>query len=151
MKQQYVCGFLFSEDRKEIALIVKKKPKWQEGKVNGIRGKMEEKDTLKSINHRGVTNCTPITYAMSREFKEETGVDIHPYEWHHYATINGSDYTCNFLRAFGDPWECQTMEEEEIIVINVEALDMYDHIPNLRYLIPMALDKSIHHVTIEEL
>lgn len=135
--KRYVAGFLFNKSGTEVALVIKNKPEWQTGKANGIGGKIEPDDVT-------------VYHAMVREFYEETGVQTAEQNWDHYVTLNGEGYECNFLRAFGDPWECQTMEEEEIIIINVEALDMYDHIPNLRWLIPLALDKTIKHVTVQD-
>jgi hypothetical protein len=36
---KYVLGFMFDEELRNVALIRKIKPKWQEGKWNGIGGK----------------------------------------------------------------------------------------------------------------
>jgi len=133
--KRYVCGFLFSKDRKEICLIMKNKPEWQKDKLNGVGGKIE---VMESVHD-----------AMIREFEEETGVYLQ--HWDHYVTLNGEGYECNFLRAFGDEIDSVlTKEEEEIMVINVEGLDCFDHIPNLRWLIPLALDKTIKHVTVQD-
>ena len=38
---RYVAGFLVSDDRYYVALIRKKRPAWQEGRLNGIGGHIE--------------------------------------------------------------------------------------------------------------
>jgi 8-oxo-dGTP diphosphatase len=38
---RYVLGFMFSSDHSEVALIRKRKPEWQRGKLNGIGGKCD--------------------------------------------------------------------------------------------------------------
>lgn len=65
---KYVLGFLFSGINKDaVSLIRKAKPEWQEGKLNGLGGKIEAGETPRQ--------------AMSREFFEEAGVDIEPGLW----------------------------------------------------------------------
>ena len=56
----YCCGFMFSKDFSHVLLIEKARPKWQEGKVNGIGGHLESGES-------------PVD-AMVREFEEETGL-----------------------------------------------------------------------------
>jgi hypothetical protein len=36
MTQVYVLGFLFSSDFSSVCLIEKQKPKWQQGRYNGV-------------------------------------------------------------------------------------------------------------------
>ena len=60
--KQYVLGFAFSRDKKDIILISKLNPEWQKGKLNGVGGKVEFED------------ASPMD-AMYREFKEETGIE----------------------------------------------------------------------------
>lgn len=54
-----VLGFMFNEDRTQVALILKQRPDWQAGLLNGVGGHVEGKE-----------GTVP---AMCREFKEETG------------------------------------------------------------------------------
>jgi 8-oxo-dGTP pyrophosphatase MutT (NUDIX family) len=58
VKHRYVVGFLFSEDESRVLLVWKNRPAWQDGKLNGVGGKIEAGET-------------PLQ-AMEREFKEET-------------------------------------------------------------------------------
>lgn len=70
---EYVLGFLFNRDMTEVALILKTKPEWQAGKLNGIGGKVE----LGELPH----------YAMAREFYEETGLCTDPAAWARCLTM----------------------------------------------------------------
>ena len=58
-----VVGFMFSVLKSSVVLIKKERPKWQEGKLNGVGGKVEKGES-------------PFD-AMKREFLEETGLE-HP-------------------------------------------------------------------------
>lgn len=58
VKHRYVLGLLFSEDASRVLLVWKNRPAWQNGKLNGIGGKIEPGET-------------PLQ-AMDREFVEET-------------------------------------------------------------------------------
>lgn len=130
---RYVCGFLFSPDGDEVALVEKRKPAWQAGRHNGIGGKIEE-------------NETPYD-AMVREFREETGADI--LDWEEFTTIRSENFEVSFFRAFSpDIVLVKTMEEEPIVRIRVRDIDTISIIPNLAYLIPMALDRGIVNSTI---
>lgn len=135
--KKYVAGFLFSQDRTKVALIRKNKPEWQEGKLNGIGGKIEP------FEHE--------LDAMEREFREETGVSVKSYFWNLFASIQGEDYVCHFFRAFDDSvFGVKSMEEEQVCVLAVNELHNYAHIPNLKWLIPLALDTTIVHAAVED-
>jgi len=129
-KTNYVCGFYFDHTFQQVVLIWKNKPAWQMGKLNGVGGKIE-KDEL------------PIA-AMRREFLEETGI-LHN-EWTDLVVLTGEDWRVYFFCAMGKVNEfeyAETQEEEEIAKIEVNRLlaNDYAHIPNLEWLIPMAMQK----------
>lgn len=69
-KPNYVVGFLFSTNKKEVVLIKKNRPDWQKGLLNGIGGHIEDETPLE---------------AMKREFLEETGLKIE--YWKQFAYI----------------------------------------------------------------
>lgn len=133
-KQKYVVGLMFSHSKDQVALIRKTKPKWQEGKLNGISGKVEENETVLS--------------AMIREFEEETGLKTEMKDWRNFADLEGNWGKVIFYVSFGDLFKLKSTTEEKIEICNVD--DIYDKkhdlnihiIPNLKWLIPMALDKD---------
>lgn len=127
--RDYVCGLLFSEDGKRVALIEKRRPEWQAGWLNGIGGKVEP-------------NETPMN-AMRREFLEESGVsDI---EWHPLVLLLGSGFSVAFFKAFDDHIsECRTMTDEPVRILDVDEVTRSGTflMRSLRVMIPLALDRS---------
>lgn len=126
----YVCGFAISRKDDLVLLIKKNRPDWQEGKLNGIGGHIEP-------------NETPLG-AMHREFREETGFQGR-LTWHNFITLQYDHCTVYFFVAFC-PLEVLTEAEqksptdEKVMVINMESLWYKETIPNLEWLIPMALE-----------
>jgi len=131
---KYVLGFMFSEDMESVALILKNRPKWQAGLLNGIGGKVEPNESYMQ--------------AMEREFKEETGSNI-PAHWVNFATIAGIDYQMECFVAIGDVNLLETTTDEPIMIVEVVKLHTLTLMHNLRWLIPLALDKSIYHCQIQ--
>lgn len=136
---KYVVGFMFSENMESVALILKNRPKWQAGLLNGIGGKVEENESF--------------SQAMRREFKEETNLDVE--NWINFATItndgyfNANDYQLECFTTVGPVELLETTTGEPIIVVEVAKLHTLTTVFNLRWLIPLALDKSIYHCKIE--
>lgn len=130
---QYVCGFLFDPTEQRVCLIQKRKPAWQAGFLNGVGGKIEP------------TDASPEA-AMQREFKEEAGLDID--QWHRFCTLGSQQvldpkldqqgWRVMFFYAYGNVEAATTKTSEYIIVYDVNALPPHC-MPNLRWLIPMAL------------
>lgn len=145
--KEYVVGFLFNEDKTQVALIQKIKPEWQKGKLNGIGGKIEEGET-------------PIL-AMNREFKEEAGLD--GLEWKYFTSIEGENlnydkrdtqgFKVHFFHAHSDKIiGVESITEERIYVLGLELIRSADIwglnvIPNIRWLIPMALSMNSDSAT----
>ena len=107
--QLYVLGFAFTPDGR-VALIQKKRPAWQAGKLNGIGGKVE--------------NTEDSTAAMRREFREETGVDIPVQAWQFRGRMFGENwsvfvYTCT-LEIIKN---ARTMEDERVFLIYLDDLE----------------------------
>lgn len=127
--QEYVTGFMFSADAEKLVVIKKLKPLWQCGLYNGVGGKIEANEL--SID------------AMVREFKEETGVITQPENWTCFANVyrpNVYDVDMYFSRS-DLAFQVQSIEQEEVHIINVNRLPE-NLIPNLRWLIPLALDSQ---------
>lgn len=125
---KYVCGFLFDSRMKDVVLIWKNKPKWQAGKLNGIGGKIELGESADD--------------AMEREFMEETGLNVG--NWEHFITLSGEDWMVHFFCAKDESNQfeyAETKEDEEVAKIEVARLHDFDFIPNLEWLIPMAMHK----------
>jgi 8-oxo-dGTP diphosphatase len=136
----YVLGFLFSEDRTKICLILKNKPDFLAGKYNGIGGKIEPGEDASE--------------AIVREFKEETGVTIPDNKWHYLATMNQTNWRVYVYRAFSDVGmaNVRTMEEEEIGVYDVNTVLREMNIPhNLHWLITFALDSAVDYMNADYL
>ena len=128
--KQYVVGFLFTRDNRRVVLIEKHNPAWQRGLYNGVGGKIE-------------TGETPLQ-AMIREFEEEAGVKTRSDDWRHLAQIHRpGDYDLSVFAAHSDlALEARTMERELVALLPVDELPA-KLMPNLRWLIPMALDQQL--------
>lgn len=127
----YVAGLLFSSDGKLVALVRKNRPAWQAGRLNAIGGKIEGDET-------------PLQ-AMVREFVEETGVLTHGSTWSPVAVLAGGFGAVHFFAAWDDRAldRIRTMTDEAIVTFAVGiALSARDLIPNLRIIVPLALDRS---------
>jgi 8-oxo-dGTP diphosphatase len=125
----YVVGFAFDHGNL-VALIRKKRPKWQAGMLNGIGGKIE----LMEKPHD----------AMVREFREETGVTCE--EWREFIQVVGSGWSmhCFTTRAVPDFYLLQTTTDEEVVLVDATNLPD-DVLFNLRWMIPMAQDYDLRH------
>lgn len=99
---KYVLAFAFTPDLKQVALIRKEKPAWQAGKINGIGGKVEPEEAW--------------TTAMTREFKEETGVYVLQEQWLEFAVLFGRKEAMPGARGLGDSWavKCFCVMNEDI-------------------------------------
>lgn len=124
-KIEYVNGFLFSPDKKKIVLIRKKRPTWQENKLNGIGGRIEQ-------------NETPYD-AMQREFSEEAGLEIN--DWHKFAKMEGTDWVVHMFVSYSEDYnKAYSKTDEEIEIHYVFDIANLEVIPNLKWLIPMSID-----------
>lgn len=127
MQTIYVLGFMFSVQEHCVALIRKSKPQWQAGKLNGIGGKVEATD---SSAHA----------AMVREFMEETGVSTIEEQWSLFCTMDDGPLIHCFVSISEQVWSVHTLTTEPISIYPLSAFKNENHISNLDWLIPMALD-----------
>lgn len=107
--QLYVLGFAFTTDGR-VALIQKKRPAWQAGRLNGIGGKVE------GTEHSAA--------AMVRECREETGVDTPEKAWQFRGRMYGQNwsvfvYTCT-LEIIKN---ARTVEDERVFLIYLDDLE----------------------------
>lgn len=124
-KQGYVVGFLF-DDIGRVVLIQKNRPAWQAGKINGVGGKVEPEEF-------------PFD-AMIREFQEETGVEF--VDWDKFAKLESPRSEIWVYRGFttADVVDSvRTMEDEAVVVFEHRYLRVLNTVPNLQWLIPLAL------------
>lgn len=130
--KRYTAGFLFTDDGQFVVLVQKNKPEWQRGLWNAIGGKVEDGET-------------PLE-CMRREFKEECVFGAHELRWEQFATLRGADWEVHFFRAFHPirwHWTDKNygLETEVVKIWNVRHLPGV--IPNLHYLVPMALHQPL--------
>lgn len=126
-KPRYVAGFRFYQDR--VVLIQKLKPAWQDGLLNGVGGKVEPGES-------GLE-------AMRREYLEETGEEIR--DWECFATLGFPECYVDFFRSFAGNDEfstARTMEAETVRHVRVSKIQYHLTVPNLKWLIPLALTKN---------
>lgn len=133
--KSYVLGFYFNVlgPITEVALIQKVKPEFQRGKWNGIGGQIEENEA----GHR----------AMRREFLEETGADVCLWRLFGVFYLPGN-YEVFCWNSFGVA-ELTSTTEETVKWWDIQELPQ-NAMPNLRWLIPLALDSSINYVSIQQ-
>lgn len=127
----YVLGFCFSADSKDVLLIQKKKPDWMKGMWNGLGGKVEPYE-----DHRD---------AMSREFYEEGGVWILPPMWERVASLLAHEETIECFRVWSDTGTYKGLKESDegpLVAVSVDRISKINVVPNLRWLIPYALDAN---------
>lgn len=148
--QEYVCGFCFDEPLQRVVLIEKAQPAWQAGRLNGVGGKVEPGETAAD--------------AMAREFKEEAGVSLkaqrinaeRPIQdaWTPFCILSLKNDAADaaedrvvFYRAVSTAavHDVRTVESEPIRRIPVQDILQPGAVreqclPNLRWLIPLAMD-----------
>jgi 8-oxo-dGTP diphosphatase len=136
----YVVGFAYCGDL--VVLIKKQRPEWQRGRLNGVGGKVEPGENPHA--------------AMVREFREETGLDVP--EWTKKATFTGTEpeggapYIVHVFSAFvgyGRITNVATVTDEAVLLYNARKLPGIV-MPNLRWMVPLALDPGVDLATIVE-
>lgn len=131
---KWVCGFLFNHRHSMVALIHKAKgPAPVVGKLNGIGGKIEPGEDA--------------YYAMAREFREEAGVLVPAERWRQFAALDmrAQAGTVLFFEATATSFEfsnVRTVEREPVMWVEYNRLHLYNVVPNLHWLVPMAFDKD---------
>jgi len=118
----YCLGFLFNKNETDVLLIEKQTPEWQRGYFNGIGGKVN-------------TSESPLE-AMTREFREEAGLDIE--KWNRVISIGNDEWHCEIYASKSDDiFNAKSLETEKVNIIGLHELDKYSLIPNLYWIIPL--------------
>jgi 8-oxo-dGTP diphosphatase len=130
--KEYVCGFMRNDAN--VLLLTKARPKWQEGRLNGVGGK------LKFLER-------PYE-AMVREFEEEVGIRTVEADWRCSVILQGKDWRVYFSRAFATVrYELQDYEnlttDEPTRWYPMIDLWKLPVIGNLRWLIPLCFDNDL--------
>ena len=133
MFQKYVLGFCFSPDMNEVVLIEKNIPEWQKGQLNGVGGKFEDDETP--------------SFAMQREFMEETGVDIPANDWVYFGSLKGDDFCVMLFKVQTERYiECETKETEKIGIYLSYYIHELNVIPNLYWIVPACLTNDFKSI-----
>mgnify|MGYP001600192292 CR=1 FL=1 len=123
MMIEYVLGFMFNRTFNDVALIQKKRPDWQVGRLNGIGGHLESEIPLKG---------------MIREFYEETSVKH--LDWKYFGNIYDENEKVHlFLTNTDDLYKVKTTTDEEVVIYPaLYVLNKKELLPNVPWLIMMA-------------
>jgi 8-oxo-dGTP pyrophosphatase MutT (NUDIX family) len=133
MIHEYVLGFVFTHDLKKVLLILKNRPEWQAGNVNGIGGRMEPEDPS-------------IKMAMFREAREEADLHSQSYMigWEHYMDMEGEIHKIDhwlvhcFYAVLNKDVEPKTMTDEYVGLYEIDNLPT-NRVPHLMMNVRMAL------------
>lgn len=136
---EYVLGFCFGARLVTVLLIRKTRPEWQAGRLNGVGGKVKHGEAP--------------AQAMEREFREETGCGV-DLDWGQFGTLlseGSSDVSRQWLvhlfhavspTSYFPVYEGPEGRTEVQIVDSIVSKEVFGSLvlPNLRYLLPMALN-----------
>lgn len=130
--KSYVLGFVFSRNHDKVVLIEKARPEWQAGRLNGVGGHIETDESPEQ--------------AMAREFREETLCED-TLDWEPFGRLRGDGWTVWLFHAhyqtvpiYNEHEEGKVSVHHLSIVLGRETSKGCRPLPNLRYLIPMALN-----------
>lgn len=126
-RQEYVCGFLFDKELKNILLIEKNRPDYMAGKLTGLGGKIED-------------NESPLA-AMIREFREEAGRYVD--NWVEFCSIGSVNHKIYYFYSVVDNiYDVKQLEDEIIDHFNLNDLMVSENLPtmaNLKWLLQLSL------------
>lgn len=128
-KTYYVVGFLYSYDKKHVALIRKNRPEWQKGRLNGVGGKLKDNERPSE--------------AMEREFREETGYTVFSDNWKLFCTLSWKTAVVECFSALGDLIQLKSITDEQIEICDVDEISTLDTISNIPWLVHMGLDDEV--------
>ena len=123
----YALALLFTPERDAVVLMHKTRPAWQAGRVNALGGKLHPGESPRD--------------AARREVREEAAVDVP--DWEEFLVWDDPVYRMHALRAFHPAARsARTAEDQEVFLAGTAALPAA-LIDNLRWLIPLALDRDV--------
>lgn len=127
---RYVVGFMFDDEMKNVVLVNKNRPAWQQGKLNGVGGKIEHGET-------------PLA-AMIREFVEEANVGCS--RWDHVCTLRFPYAEVEFFAAKNTTCfsNARTRTDEEIVKIPLTQeffMGLYPVVENIPALVELSMQR----------
>lgn len=124
----YTCGFMFSPNLNQV-LLIKRTKEPVIGMWNGIGGNLEEGEGRYE--------------SMVREFREETGLEAD--HWKQFLMLRGGAWVVHFFKTFtGSMPKIENQPGEDCIrMAPITLLSVQNVVPNLRWIIPLALDPDV--------
>lgn len=132
MTTRAVVGLLFDEAGDELLLLRKARPAWQAGYLNGPGGKLEDGESP--------------AQAMTREFLEETGLRVE--DWREVCVRRDQDTEVYFFASTGNLRDCRASTDEVIEIVRVSEITRLKVVYNLRWIVPLALDRDLGTVIV---
>ena len=134
----YVCGLLFSADRKRLVLLKSMPDEVSTGRWDAPR------DRLKPGEHQH--------QAVSRAFLEKTGVMIEV--WEPFMSLTDKGCLVWYYRAFSDKdiMRVKSLTAEPLGVVGLTDAGLAKIVglaPSLRWIVPMALEGRKEQYTVE--
>lgn len=124
MRTDYVVGFALSGPF--VLLVLKARPAWQKGKLNGVGGHVEAGEL-------------PLE-AMRREFFEETGIWTQLPDWRQFAVVHTTQSRVfMFATTLLGQVPPNGKSDEPVVWVPADQLKLLDVLPNLHWLVPMAM------------
>lgn len=122
----YVLAFIFSADLNQVLLIRKSRPDWQEGRWNGLGGKIEQGEDVMA--------------AARREVAEESGLQVT--NWVQVGNMKlEEEWLVEILTATADSnIKLLSGDEGEVQWFPVASLPE-EVLPNLHWLIPLSINR----------
>lgn len=126
--KQFTLGLIFNATLDRIVLMRKNRPDWQQGRLNGVGGKIE----------KGETSIACIV----REVEEETTLSTNESDWLLVANLGGDNWSMDvYCLCFdGEEQDIKTCTDEKVEWLDVSQMPK-NIMSNMSWLIPLAVDK----------
>lgn len=120
-------GFVFTPDLSQVILIEKHRPRWQDGRLNGLGGKVEGRERWRTC--------------LSREVFEEANLHIPTQAWQSVGKISLKNWRVQVfaVRYDGLLTDLSSKTDEPVAWYSTTNLPP-QVMPNLNWLVPLAKD-----------
>lgn len=132
--KRYTVGFIFDPTLCRVVLIHKNRPDWQNGRMNGIGGHIEEGEESVAC--------------MVRETQEESGLVTGKEQWVFLGTIHEPGALVDFYATIhaGDPKDIVSCTDEPVEWCDVAHLPE-QVLPNIPWLVAYGKDRLMRNNT----